>query len=69
MLDFVKDSERKHILNFEPGEGNRPLSAYKRTIQSIRNFSGQQQPENKEQQGRPERLIHHDEGYKFVRTL
>jgi hypothetical protein len=27
--DFVDDSEREHILNVAPGEGNRPLSVFK----------------------------------------
>ena len=27
--DFVDDSERQHILNVAPGEGNRPLSVFK----------------------------------------
>ena len=27
--DFVDDSERQHVLNIAPGEGNRPLSVFK----------------------------------------
>ena len=27
--DFVDDSEREHILNVAPGEGNRPPSVFK----------------------------------------
>ena len=136
--DFVDDSEREHILNVAPGEGNRPLSAFKDKFSEELAypgiFLGQQRPENKDrllnvyysdickselrrsdrraamcveniffktkklqmklllgksqialrkckgnnssltagqlkQRGNLERLIHHDEGYKFFRAL
>ena len=136
--DFVDDSERQHILNVAPGEGNRPLSVFKdkysEELAYPGIFLGQQRPENKDrllnvyysdickselrrsdrraamcveniffktkklqmklllgksqialrkckgnnssltagqlkQQGSLERLIHHDEGYKFLRAL
>ena len=136
--DFVDDTERQHILNVAPGEGNRPLSVFKdkysEELAYPGIFLGQQRPENKDrlsnvyysdickselrrsdrraamcveniffktkklqmklllgksqialrkckgrnrsltaghlkQQGSLERLIHHDEGYKFLRAL
>ena len=136
--DFVDDTERQHILNVAPGEGDRPLSVLKdkhsEELAYPGIFLGQQRPENKDrlsnvyysdickselrrsdrraamcveniffktkklqmklllgksqivlrkckacnrsvtaghlkQQGSLERLIHHDEGYKFLRAL
>ena len=136
--DFVHDSEREHILNVAPGEGNRPLRVFKdkyaEELAYPGIFLGQQRPENKDrllnvyysdickselrrsdrraamcveniffktkklqmklllgksqialrkckgsnssltagqlkQQGILERLIHHDDGYKFLRAL
>ena len=136
--DFVDDSERQHILNVAPGEGNRPLSVfidkYSEELAYPGIFLGQQRPENKDrlsnvyysdickselrrsdrraamcveniffktkklqmklllgksqialrkckrnnssltagqlkQEGSLEKLIHHDEGYKFLRAL
>ena len=136
--DFVDDSEREHILNVAPGEGNRSLSVFKdkysEELAYPGIFLGQQRLENKDrlskvyyndickselrrsdrraamcveniffktkklqmklllgksqiglrkckgsnmsltagqlkQQGSLERLIHHDEGYKFLRGL
>ena len=136
--DFVDDSEREHILNVAPGEGNRPLSVFKdkysEELAYPGIFLGQQRPETKDrlsnvyysdickselrrsdrraatcveniffktkklqmklllgksqialrkckgnnssptagqlkQQGSLEKLIHHDEGYRFLRAL
>ena len=50
--DFVDDSERQHILNVAPGEGNRPLSVFKdkysEELAYPGIFLGQQRPENKD---------------------
>ena len=50
--DFLDDSERQHILNVAPGEGNRPLSVFKdkysEELAYPGIFLGQQRPENKD---------------------
>ena len=50
--DFVDDSERQHIPNVAPGEGNRPLSVFKdkysEELAYPGIFLGQQRPENKD---------------------
>ena len=50
--DFVDDTERQHILNVAPGEGNRPVSVFKdkysEELAYPGIFLGQQRPENKD---------------------